>query len=146
MNTGTEIVMVFPPFKYFYFYLYNADSKTRKLSCRKLFEFFPSYFSMASVDATLPATPFSQVHSADISSFRLEISHNNESLTRFFKNHVHTLIFQYQEVFPLLFYFSSLAQHTASLLFPPQPANVSASRGMRPCFLCLKQYMATKEK
>lgn len=35
---------VFLPIRYFYFYLYNADSKIRKLSYRKLFEFFPILF------------------------------------------------------------------------------------------------------
>lgn len=33
---------VFPPIRYFY--LYKADYKTRKLSYRKLFEFFPILF------------------------------------------------------------------------------------------------------
>lgn len=107
--------------------------------------FFPSYFSMTSVDATLPATPLSQVHSADISSFKSEISHKNDCLTRFFKNHVHTLIFQYEGFFPpLLFQFTCTIRSIS--LFPPQPANVSTSWGTRPCFLHLKQYMATKKK
>lgn len=84
--TGTEIVM------------FSHRSDTSISTCITLipkpgscptenyWNFFPSYFSMTSMGAALPATLPSQVHSMDIGSFGSGISHNkNECLTWFFQ-------------------------------------------------------------
>lgn len=105
---------------------------------------------MTNVGAGLPPTPLSQVHSADISSFGSEISRKkNECLTWFFKNHVHTHVFQknrYQELFsPLLLPKFTCTTHGISI--PSTTCKHKNILGQAAVlFLHLKQHMATKKK